>query len=52
MKELVIEDLLYFYILGLKQICDHNRNIVFDFNILSKIQIIDFIKKKKEMIIY
>ena len=48
MKELVIEDLLYFYILGLKQICDHNRNIVFDFNILSKIQIIDFIKKKKE----
>ena len=48
MKELVIEDLLYFYILGLKQICDHNRNIVFDFNILSKIQIIDFIKKKKK----
>ena len=35
MKELVIEDLLYF-----------NRNIFFGFNILSKILIIDLIKTK------
>ena len=37
MKELVIEDLLRFNILGLKQICSNNRDFFFSFNTLTRI---------------
>ena len=46
MKELVIEDLLYFSVYGLRQICSHNRDILYSFNTLSRIQLIELIQTR------
>ena len=46
MKELSLEELPNFSILGLKQICSHNRDILHGFNRLPKTELILLINKK------
>ena len=45
-NDFLIFKLLYFNMLGLKQICRHNRDILFRFHILTRKQIMDLIKTK------
>ena len=45
-NDFLIFKLLYFNMLGLKQICCHNRDILFSFHLLTRKQIMDLIKTK------
>ena len=46
MKEFIVENLLYLNILGHKQICSHNGDTLYSFNMFSRIQLIDLIQTK------
>ena len=46
MKELSLEELPNYSVLGLRQICSHNRDILYGFNKIPRTELIKLISQK------